>query len=1266
MGGAIVETLEFGFETTRDLAGGGSHSYDLPLVDGEFVHVVVDQQGVDVAVALYSPSGERILEVDSPIGRRGPEILMAVARASGGYRVEVQAGEEGAPQGAYVLTVRERRAATSEDRDRALAEHHLSEADALRRQGQRESREQAVERYQAARRLFESLQDGDREADTRFRQALVHEGSDEHEAALGQFEAALLRYRSSPTRQREAAFTINQIGRIHHERRESDVAERYFNEALEFARAMQPPEADAAAAALNNLGMLFFRRGEAERALTFFRQALQLHRELRQSRSEARILSNIGKVLSLLGQLEESADHLDQCLRILSTHANPSLEATTLGRRGDVRKRQGRLDEALEDLERSLQLWRGIGRRLREAVRLNSLGTVHLLRGTRLVAEQRYEEAQAIYRELGNQRGEGITLLNLGRIYLPADQWPGDPQRALAYFDRAAPLLENRGDPQAEAANLYGGAMALHDLGRFEEAHQRLEGSLEVVENLRTEARRESLRIAFFASKQHYYELSIDILMHLHEKDRKAGHDVAAFELAERRRARGLLDILGKPAAEMRGFVEPSLLAEELRLQESLNRLGRQRIVLERQGDGEEATLDEALRQVRSDLDAVREQIRGSGSREDRVSVEPRSLEEVRGSLVGSGSILLSYSLGEERSFLWRVSRGGLESHVLPAGREEIEREVEVATELLQARAESADRTRDRALERLGNMLLSPVAGSLGRYRLLIVADGSLHSLPFAALIAPSSEPEEKQPLLKRHEIVYLPSASIALAMRDAIRDREPAPRPILILANPVFSSADDAGKRSPASQTLPEDLKRAASSLRIDSLEALPHTEEEADQIDRLFGGEATKLTGFEASKDRFLRERLDSYQILHFATHGLLNLEHPELSGLVLSLLDERGRERDGFLLLHEIYNLELNAELCVLSACSTGLGQRVRGEGMLGLTRGFMYAGVPRVLVSFWNVSDRGTAELMKRFYWALTEGGAPPATALRAAQLSMLEEESDWSRPFYWAPFILQGEWRLPGQPDDDIEESAAGGGTFDEDDVDLPVPTFCEGLPETWAQKVCAILHRLRSRPMDTQRDSGSAAAAVSPREDDERIFFNGVDGLTGLYTQPPLTEDRIARRVVAGGRDGAEERQLKLGHQQAKRRGPLRRPAPDVDPMSLASSGWGVIFGESTPPDVREALKPLLDHRSEEAASLNDRFYRELEYRAGENKQAFFKRNNVSPGPVHPRQLPYYLLLVGDPEAIPHRASNTSSTCNTPSAGSTSRRPRSTVAMRRA
>jgi CHAT domain-containing protein len=266
--------------------------------------------------------------------------------------------------------------------------------------------------------------------------------------------------------------------------------------------------------------------------------------------------------------------------------------------------------------------------------------------------------------------------------------------------------------------------------------------------------------------------------------------------------------------------------------------------------------------------------------------------------------------------------------------------------------------------------------------------------------------------LIVNHEIVHLPSASALAVLRRELAGRKPAAKTVAVLADPVFS-ADDArvksGAKTQTGQEAPPDLTRSINDVRGE-LRRLLLTRDEADAILSV----TPRTDGFGALDFRANRatatgDELSGYRIVHFATHGLLNSEHPELSGVVLSLVDERGQHQDGFLRLHEIFNLRLPAELVVLSACQTALGKEVNGEGLVGLTRGFMYAGAARVVASLWQVDDAATAELMKRFYRRMLKDGMRPAAALREAQIEMWKKKH-WQSPFYWSGFTLQGEWK----------------------------------------------------------------------------------------------------------------------------------------------------------------------------------------------------------------------------------------------------------------
>jgi len=268
-------------------------------------------------------------------------------------------------------------------------------------------------------------------------------------------------------------------------------------------------------------------------------------------------------------------------------------------------------------------------------------------------------------------------------------------------------------------------------------------------------------------------------------------------------------------------------------------------------------------------------------------------------------------------------------------------------------------------------------------------------------------------PLLVNHEIVSLPSASTIAILRNELKDRKPAPKTLVAIADPVFSANDDRFKTSQPqptnAATIPAEVKRSASDLAV-NLDRLQYTRTEAQAILALVP-ENQRFSAFDFTANRTTATLpdLSQYRFIHLATHGLLNTIHPELSGVVLSLFDENGADTDGFLRLNDIFNLNLPAELVVLSACETGLGKDVKGEGLVGLTRGFMYAGAKRVAVSLWSVNDTATASLMTKFYQQMLEKKLNPVAALRAAQLEMLKTQA-WKAPYYWAAFVVQGEWQ----------------------------------------------------------------------------------------------------------------------------------------------------------------------------------------------------------------------------------------------------------------
>ncbi len=531
------------------------------------------------------------------------------------------------------------------------------------------------------------------------------------------------------------------------------------------------------------------------------------------------------------------------------------------------------------------------------------------------------------------------------------------------------------------------------------------------------------------AAEQDKYELLIDVLQRRHRADPAGGHDVAALEVSERARARALLDALVDARVDLREGIAPPLRDRERGLQRQLNDASTElsRLFGSKGGDEAIAAAAGQLDRLTREYQEVQARIRRESPHYAAVTQPPPiSAREIQQSVVDEETVLLEFALGEERSWLWAVTPLEVTSVELPP-----RRTIEAAVRSLYARFTARQRRRGEsgavyarrvangdarlgaAAADMSRMLFGAVARSLdGDWRgkrLAIVATGALESVPFAALPVPDRAPAIL--LIARHEIVTLPSASVLAGLRRETADRRPAARTLAIVADPVFDASDPRvarGPHGPVSEARGVDLGDLAAAR--EGFRRLPFSREEATIIATLAGpGQALTALDFAASRGTVLGGRLRGHRVVHFATHGIVDTRRPALSGLIVSLFDERGVPQNGFLRLHDIYNIRVDADLVVLSACQTALGKEIRGEGLVSLTRAFMYAGAPRVVASLWQVSDHATAELMRHFYRGILQQQLPPAAALRAAQ-RQLAGDPRWAAPYYWAGFVLQGDWQ----------------------------------------------------------------------------------------------------------------------------------------------------------------------------------------------------------------------------------------------------------------
>lgn len=1006
---AAVFELAPGVAEERSLAGGEAHAYELDLAAGQFLRVVVDQRGVDVELALDDPRGRRILAVDSPTEDQGSEELVAVAEVGGRHRLRVHALVPGAAAGRYEVRLEDLRPATEADHHLAAGARAFHSAHArvyYTPPQDRETEEWAIATYGEALDHFRAAGDRAGEAKAMIGLAFVHRAAQRDRQALELFDAALPILRQLGDTWEESII-IHQMGEIHATSGDYGRAIGEFGRAQEL-RQQQGLRVAAGKSALYR-GWCFQMSGESQRALSSFDEALAMLRPLGDTEQKGKAHYWRARLLLDLGQEQEALDDLTLALAIaerLGDFEGQALARTSLGK---VYWRWENFELALEHLHEAQRDWLQTDNRRGLGITWDALGHVHQRMQAYDKASAAYGESRAVFRQVGDRPAAAIELHNLGAVYLET----GRPCEALDSYRRAREQMED--PPEAvERASLVGMARAAHGCGDLEEARRKFEAALRKTEQLRSKTASYDLRSSYFATQRRTYEAYIDLLMDLDERQPGSGWDARALAVSERARARSLVDSLLESGVDLRRGADPELLRRERELEARVDAIERHYLRLDRGLSAGLPPTHEELARVTKERRALLRQLDQLGARIRAANPsyaalarpEPLDAETIQRQVLDRESLLLEYALGNRRSFLWALTSDSLAAYPLP-GRSEIEARARRVYRLLTLSQRRQSRVRaELVLAELSDLLLGPVAERLAGRRLLIVADGALHYIPFGALPLPGSS----LPLIVEHEVVRVPSASALAVLRRQRQGRPPASGVLALVADPVFRSHDPRVGGDGRPVDVPAAAERDVSAVAgAGGYRRLVYAGPEADEIlARVPGGEVLTLRGFAATREAVVAGALGDYRILHFATHADLDAEQPSMSRLVLSLVGEDGGAREnGFVFGREIYDLDLNAELVVLSACETALGREVRGEGLVGLTQGFLFAGAARVVVSLWNVNDRATAELMSRFYHHLLEAGRPPAAALRAAQIDLWRE---LPAPYYWAGFVLQGEWR----------------------------------------------------------------------------------------------------------------------------------------------------------------------------------------------------------------------------------------------------------------
>jgi CHAT domain-containing protein/Tfp pilus assembly protein PilF len=835
-------------------------------------------------------------------------------------------------------------------------------------------------------------------------------------------------------------------------------AEQLAQQALELSQKMGDKK--RIMVALMYLGSAYAYEGRQLEALEIFQRTADLAREIGNRKGLSRALNNIAGVLGNLGRLEESISYMYQCMDVARELDDQPMQYTVLTNIGRLYLATGDPDKAEAPLQESLR----IGRDLKHSDLVSNPSKVAtetslMLLGGMEVAREHFPVALKYLDQVRQSHPDNAqTQIELLNTLAVAYQRLGQYEKAAEALQEAMPIAEKAGSAEyaglianlGEAQESLGQlnealaseARALtalrkasgssddewqierrighidRTLGRSDEALLHYKTSIDAIEHRRTVAlNTEAGRAGFAALSRMVYAETADLLCDMHRESE-------ALEMAERGRARAFLDTL---ALSRTGLAEELTPEQRKREDEILAHISavQKNLWKENISPDEERKLKAELTSAEDDLETFHIEVRHSNPRYASVQYpEPVSVSRMQKDLLDAQTVIVEFLLGEKRSLVWVVSRDKLTVGVLPP-RKEIENEVSAYRKALTGKISALTLASslaeiEPAGRRLYGSLLQPVESALaGARNLVIVPDGPLGYLPFETLILPTRHgaSSESGPayLLEKFAIVYGPSASALVAVKGMNREQGEPAKTLLAFGDPIVDAPAAPAKngadatRSPSQEP---ELKSAATvadeyAERGFSFSRLPYTRAEVLGISTLYSPSQRQVyLGEQAREETVKTEKLEDYRYIHFASHGFVDEIRPSRSGILFSR-DSHSTE-DGVLQLGEIMRLKLNANLVTLSACSTGLGKLVNGEGILGLTRAFFYAGARNVTVSLWNVNDSSTSALMKALYGNLNRGLSKSA-ALRQAKLTLLRgKEATWHHPYYWAAFVLVGE------------------------------------------------------------------------------------------------------------------------------------------------------------------------------------------------------------------------------------------------------------------
>ena len=1015
------KVLETSGKVTTRIEFASVQAYSVAVGERQWVLASLDQKGVDLSAKVRSPRGS---EETFDTRWHGEEHFALGAEGGGTYFIEISVVGGGSPSGTYVLQLSPLEGSTEKEEKANRARLLFTKVKGSLRNPSRADIAAAAADTEKCFALWQAAGDQIGEAQSLNTLGYLRNYTGDREGALQYYAKALAIWLQlgdisglAETRSNMAA-SLRALGRR---------TEAFEQENLALALRRECGDLAGEAITLANLANMDLRYGQLTEALDLANRALKVYDAAGMNAQKVALFSTLAGWYVSSGQYREATELYRQALP-LSAAVDRRGYGYLLDSRGLMRDDLGDLDLALRDFRQARVEARKTGDPILEADCLNNIASAYLAKNQVAAAEAANEEIRQIpkidetaveylrylltdaqiyeqkddlliagkfaamcaerARALENTPLAAAALSLLGQIEFRRKNYG----EAISHGRQAVELWRKASDANHEAFTLVALATVERANGQTDEALRDVKSAVELIESVRTRISAQDLRASLLSSRYQHFKLWIDLLM-------STGQIEAAFSASERARARILLDLLREERNGIEAGADPQVLTRISQITEEINgkALAMGRLQKGKDAASQRSALGKEMESLVNRRKDLEEDLRVTSPRyASFANTNTVSAAEAQ-SLLDDETALLEYSLDQEHSFAWLVTSQSVKA-VTIRGQNEITNAVKTLERTLgesQAHASSAAR-------RLGALVTMPIALPKNIRRLAIVAEGPLESVPFAIL--PGTD---GRALVQSVEIVRLPSSSVLAELRRERKDRRPAPLGVFVVADPVFDK-HDARVKGVLKDTEP-DARRSLPRLNLDTFGRLYFSGEEARHIASEAGPKNAKLYyGFAARREVLFLPEAKNYRIHHLATHLILDDRHPDLSRIVFSLLDTRQRPIDGFLRLHEIYNLDLPSDLVVLSACKSGLGFPLNGEGMIGFTRGMLLAGAKSVLASIWSVNDEATAELMKNFYHQLLQNHKPPVQALRLSQLKMMQQ-ARWRNPYFWAGFSLYGDW-----------------------------------------------------------------------------------------------------------------------------------------------------------------------------------------------------------------------------------------------------------------